>query len=152
MLDSGNSFLYSCCLPLPQQLSPSFGRFAQEFNSNIDYILKYTYRLIASQTAVSSTTLSNAEKVRLQTKYENLLGQSKEMCKRFTGPHSVLQIFLEKIIGCIWRVSSQIKDMTKDHLGLWQEQRSTTYPLKGRSSSADTELLITTTQNNSITN
>jgi len=41
------------------------------------------------------------EKNRFATKYENLIKQSTELCRKYTGPHSVLQIFLEKIIACI---------------------------------------------------
>lgn len=46
-----------------------------------------------------------ADKSKLAIKYENLLNQSKELCKKYTGPHSVLQIFLEKIIDCIGQIA-----------------------------------------------
>jgi hypothetical protein len=46
-----------------------------------------------------------ADKSKLALKYENLLNQSKELCKKYTGPHSVLQIFLEKIIDCIGQIA-----------------------------------------------
>lgn len=47
----------------------------------------------------------NHDKVKLTHKYENLLNQSRELCKKYTGPHSVLQIFLEKIIECIGEIA-----------------------------------------------
>jgi hypothetical protein len=46
------------------------------------------------------------------------------MCRRFTGPHSVLQIFLEKIIDSIGKIQKQIKDITKNDLGLWSEEKT----------------------------
>lgn len=44
------------------------------------------------------------------------------MCKRYKGPHSVLQVFLEKIIDCIWKIHSEIKDYTKNELKLWTDK------------------------------
>ena len=43
------------------------------------------------------------------------------MCKRFTGPHSVLQIFLEKIVASISCIAESLKEMTLKELGLWTE-------------------------------
>lgn len=45
--------------------------------------------------------VSKAELQKLKNKYDSLLAEAKEMCKRFVGPHSVLQVFLEKIISSI---------------------------------------------------
>jgi hypothetical protein len=76
-----------------------------------------------------------------------LIKQSTELCRKYTGPHSVLQIFLEKIIECIGNISLQIKNLAKNELQLWKEyktviRRASTLQ---RSSSADSGLLITTT-------
>jgi len=56
------------------------------------------------------------EKNKLALKYDNLLKQSTELCRKYTGPHSVLQIFLEKIIACIGQISLQIKGLAKNEL------------------------------------
>jgi hypothetical protein len=47
------------------------------------------------------------------------------MCRRFTGPHSVLQIFLEKIIACISKMAIRLKDAAKNELSLWEEVDAT---------------------------
>lgn len=77
-----------------------------------------------------------------------MIKQSTELCRKYTGPHSVLQIFLEKIINCIGTISLQIKSMAKNDLHLWREfktaLRRPAAPLQ-RSSSVDSGLLITTT-------
>ena len=57
----------------------------------------------------------------MKNKYENLLTASRDMCRRFTGPHSVLQIFLEKIVASINFVSESLKESTLKDLGLWTE-------------------------------
>lgn len=85
-------------------------------------------------------------------KYENLIKQSTELCRKYTGPHSVLQIFLEKIIACIGQISLQIKQLAKNELQLWQEYKTVLRKPPAavslqRSSSADSGLLITTTSN-----
>ncbi len=59
------------------------------------------------------------------------------MCRRFTGPHSVLQIFLEKIFVCISSMIKNLKEYTKN-LTLWVETKKFL-----RSTSADSNLLIT---------
>lgn len=84
-----NNYISQYTLTLPAQLNQNqnFARFFHEFNNNIDYILKYVYKLLPQ---TQTQHLSNSEKTRLTQKYDNLLIQSKEMCKRFTGPHSVL--------------------------------------------------------------
>lgn len=89
------------------------------------------------------------DQTKLAIKYENLINQSKDLCKKYTGPHSILQIFLEKIINCIGQIALQIKKMTRNELKLWTEKtviiRKTTASTLQRSSSADSGLLITTT-------
>lgn len=45
------------------------------------------------------------------------------MCRRFTGPHSVLQIFLEKIIECVDQISSEIKESAIKDQNLWIEEK-----------------------------
>ena len=84
------------------------------------------------------------------------------MCRRFTGPHSVLQIFLEKIVASIKFIAKSLKESTKNEFDLWievrtpitdtqQQQRKQTTSSKllighhKRSSSANPELLITKT-------
>ena len=83
------------------------------------------------------------------------------MCRRFTGPHSVLQIFLEKIVASVKFISKSLKERTKNEFSLWIEvrtpitdtqqrskQTASSSLLIGhhkRSSSANPELLITKT-------
>ena len=99
-----------------------------------------------------------SEDQKLKCKYNNLLTESKKMCHKFTGPHSVLQIFLEKIVASISFISEQLKEMTLKEIGLWneikipiQEKEQVKTQTKGtgsssvlighkRSSSADTNL------------
>lgn len=64
--------------------------------------MNYVYKLPHQKV---NPAMSNADKTKLTLKYENLLTQSKALCKKYTGPHSVLQIFLEKIIACISQIS-----------------------------------------------
>jgi hypothetical protein len=66
-------------------------------------------------------TPGQQEKNKFASKYENLIKQSTELCRKYTGPHSVLQIFLEKIIACIGNISLQIKNLAKNELQLWKE-------------------------------
>jgi len=117
-LISQNELIYSILLP-PSHLSPNFRRFYQEFEGNIDYILKYDYEILPQ---FFSQTLCKSEAKRLKTKYENLLNQSREMCRRFTGPHSVLQIFIEKIVACVSFISQNLKQFVANTLDLWDKQ------------------------------
>ncbi|CDW90482.1 UNKNOWN [Stylonychia lemnae] len=163
--DDFQNFLARCSLPLPNKLSQKFQRISKEFNNNITYIMNYVYNLLqqtpqplvtsnlVQTTQINATNaqlLENAQtdKSRQQTKYENLVQQSKELCKKYVGPHSVLQVFLEKIIDCIGQIALQIKKMAKNDLKLWQE-KVIKMNLQ-RSSSADSGLLITTTNNPQI--
>jgi hypothetical protein len=66
--------------------------------------MNYVYQLIETNPQLAYPGLlpdQVPDQNKLNIKYENLLNQSKELCKKYTGPHSVLQIFLEKIINCI---------------------------------------------------
>ena len=45
------------------------------------------------------------------------------MCRRFTGPHSVLQIFLENIIECVDKISQEIKQSAIKDQNLWIEEK-----------------------------
>lgn len=91
-----NNFLHKCTLNLPPQLSQKFVRLAKEFNNNIDYIMNYVYKLVGqvppepakAPKAAGSSPL--AEKNKFHNKYENLIKQSTELCRKYTGPHSVL--------------------------------------------------------------
>lgn len=152
---SPSNLIYAT-LPPPSRLSANFKRFYQEFEGNIDFILKWDYEILPN-----APTIAKAEAKRLKNKYENLLNQSREMCRRFTGPHSVLQIFLEKIVASISQISETLKDYTIKNLGLWSEvqvavpssstrraqigKSSSVLTGHKRSSSADTSLLITKT-------
>lgn len=71
------------------------------------------------------------------------------MCRRFTGPHSVLQIFLENIIECIEKISQDIKMSAKD-LQLWNEEKNTVKsnkPMNSYPQVLNRTPLITTTSN-----
>lgn len=96
--------------------------------------------------------MCKAEQKRLKNKYENLLTASRDMCRRFTGPHSVLQIFLEKIVASINFIAESLKLSTLKDYKLWIEVQipaDQQQPKKSsnhkRSSSANPELLITKT-------
>jgi hypothetical protein len=71
----------------PSHLSANFKRFFTEFEHNIDFILKYEYEV---HTLLRMGTVNKVEQFRLESKYKNLLAESKKMCHKFTGPHSVL--------------------------------------------------------------
>lgn len=43
------------------------------------------------------------------------------MCRRFTGPHSVLQVFLEKIISSISQIAETHRQYSEKTLCLWNE-------------------------------
>lgn len=43
------------------------------------------------------------------------------MCRRFTGPHSVLQVFLEKIISSISQIAETHRLYSEKTLCLWNE-------------------------------
>lgn len=45
------------------------------------------------------------------------------MCRRFTGPHSVLQVFLEKIISSISQIAETHRLYSEKTLCLWNEER-----------------------------
>ena len=40
-------------------------------------------------------------------------------CKCFTGPHSVLQIFIEKIVSALDSFAQKLRILTRDDLQLW---------------------------------
>ena len=65
--------------------------------------------------------MCKADLKRLKIKYENLLTASRDMCRRFTGPHSVLQIFIEKIVASINSIAESLKESTLRELNLWTE-------------------------------
>ena len=43
------------------------------------------------------------------------------MCRRFTGPHSVLQVFLEKIISSVSQIAETHRLYSEKTLCLWNE-------------------------------
>ena len=57
----------------------------------------------------------------LKKKYNNLRKLCEQNCKCYTGPHSVLQIFIEKIVSAIDSFSKKLRILTKDDLQLWVE-------------------------------
>lgn len=74
------------------------------------------------------------------------------MCRRFTGPHSVLQVFLEKIISSISQIAETHRFYSEKTLCLWNEEKIPIEPtpntLNGDSknknqTSETTSLLIT---------
>lgn len=64
----------------------------------MEYIIKWDYEILPQ---LQMENISKTELQKLKNKYDQLLVEAKEMCKRFVGPHSVLQVFLEKIISSI---------------------------------------------------
>ena len=57
----------------------------------------------------------------LKKKYNNLRKLCEQNCKCFTGPHSVLQIFIEKIVSAVESFAKRLRILTKDDLSLWVE-------------------------------
>lgn len=112
--DISQNLIHSTLQP-PSHLSPAFKRFFAEFENNIDFILRSDYEILPQH--------CKAEQKRLKNKYENLLTASRDMCRRFTGPHSVLQIFLEKIVASIKFIAKNLKESTKNEFKLWTEIR-----------------------------
>lgn len=92
---------------MPDQLSPTFKEFYEEFQSHLDYIIKWDYEILPQ---LQNEHVTKQELARLKSRYEQLLSQTKEMCKRFIGPHSVLQVFLEKIVTSISQITETLKD------------------------------------------
>jgi len=68
----------------------------------MDAIFKYTYRLEEADQRLS------------KGQFEKLLKPCMEMCRIFTGPHSVLQVYLEKIIGSVHCYSNTLKKRIKE--------------------------------------
>lgn len=58
----------------------------------------------------------------LKKKYNNLRKMCEQNCKCFTGPHSVLQIFIEKIVEAIESFVEKLRVLTRDELQLWTEE------------------------------
>ncbi len=80
---------------MPKQLSQRFQRFSDEFHSYIEKIIKYEYGLYAyPEKYTNPKSLKNE-------KHFQLIQQCKQLCRKYKGPHSVLQVFLEQIIECI---------------------------------------------------
>ena len=59
----------------------------------------------------------------LKKKYNNLKNLCEHNCKQFTGPHSVLQIFIEKIVEAVKSFADKLKLLTRDELSLWVEDK-----------------------------
>ena len=66
----------------------------------------------------------DAAQLILKKNYNNLRKLCEHQCKCFTGPHSVLQIFIEKIVKAIESFSQKLQTTTKDELLLWSEVAS----------------------------
>lgn len=71
---------------------------SREFNNNIGFIMHYVYGLLeeSEQKAPQSTPDSSRliqkqtdkeESSRLKKKHQNLAVESRELCKKYTGPH-----------------------------------------------------------------
>lgn len=118
-LQVSNNLIYNTLTP-PSMLSSQFKRFYSEFESNIDYILKWDYQILNQ---LQSERLNKGDLTRLSQHYGNLLNKSREMCRRFTGPHSVLQVFLEKIISSISQIAETHRLYSEKTLCLWNEVR-----------------------------
>ena len=80
-------------------------QFSKEFHLNIEKIIKYEFGLYQyTDKNAASGMIKVSVAGSKNEKHEQLLLISKKMCKRFKGPHSVLQVFLEKIIDCIGQI------------------------------------------------
>lgn len=59
----------------------------------------------------------------MKKKYNNLKKLCEQSCRCFTGPHSVLQIFIEKIVQAIDSFAEKLKVLTRDELQIWLEEK-----------------------------
>lgn len=59
----------------------------------------------------------------LKREYNKLKKQCEVNCKCFTGPHSVLQVFIEKIVQAIECFVQKLKRVSRDELKLWHEEK-----------------------------
>jgi hypothetical protein len=78
---------FQCGLKLPDQLSPGFKQFYGEFQSYLDYIIRWDYEILPQ---LQNENVSKTELNKLKQRYDELLVESRRMCRRFVGPHSVL--------------------------------------------------------------
>ena len=128
---------------ISDKLSPQFHRFYDQFLTNIEYIIQYEYNILPEQKFYQNfgaqpnlqTNQNNscyladqrareAAETILKKKYDNLRKLCEQNCKCFTGPHSVLQIFIEKIVQAVESFSSKLKGLARDDLQLWVEDQN----------------------------
>jgi len=107
-------------LEVPADMSPQFHRFYENFTKHIDFIIKYEYNL-GSGTNAQNDTLLTDQKVLLKRQYDAYKKQCDKNCKCFTGPYSVLQIFIEKIVDAIQSFAQKLRVLAHDDLRLWEE-------------------------------
>lgn len=92
-------------LEIPADMSPQFHRFYESFTRHIDFIIKYEYNLgVVANTQIETLTdpkARDAAPLLLKKYYDSYKKQCDKDCKCFTGPYSVLQIFIEKIVDAI---------------------------------------------------
>lgn len=56
----------------------------------------------------------------LKRNFNNLRKQCEVSCRCFSGPHTVLQIFIEKIVEAIESFVEKLRVMTRDDLQIWK--------------------------------
>lgn len=129
-------------LKVSDKLSLQFHRFHQNFQRNVEFIIQFEYNILPQQKCYQSIgtipSLNNSggdqsyqylndQRARdtaqliLKKKYNNFRKLCEQNCKCFTGPHSVLQIFIEKIVQAIESFGQKLRNLTKDDLLLWIE-------------------------------
>ena len=91
-----------------------------KFQSNIEFILRFVYKLLPEQMTENAEHQKDFQKAKMH--YDQLLAASKNMCAEFTGPHCVLQIFLGKLVYCINDYSEHLKHYMKQ-MNLWIEYK-----------------------------
>ena len=62
--------MFNCELELPSELSQNFKLFYVEFQSHLDYIIKWYYEILPQ---LQSEAVSKQELAKLRVKYEQLL-------------------------------------------------------------------------------
>jgi hypothetical protein len=117
---------------ISENMCPQFHKFYQSFLGNVEYIIQYEYNILPEQKFYQNFSADteyyladqrarDAAEVILKKKYDNLRKMCEQNCKCFTGPHSVLQIFIEKIVQAIEQFTQKLKILARDDLNLWTE-------------------------------
>lgn len=118
--DDSNADLLTDKLDLPDNLSPQFYRFYQEFTNSMDFIIKYEYNLspnLIASPAIEGMQEKDAQCI-LFKHYDLQKRLCEKNCSKFKGPYSVLQIYIERIVDTILAFKAKWRNLAIEELGL----------------------------------